>query len=97
MLEAFQEVEDQLAILRILADEARVQEEAVKAARVSAELTLAQYRAGTVGSLQVIVANNALLSAERGALDLHNRRLTAAVTLMRALGGGWVEADGQTG
>ena len=89
VLSAFQEVEDQLAALRILADEARVQDEAVKAARVGAELTLAQYRAGIASSLQVIVTNSALLSAERAALDLHNRRLTAAVVLIRALGGGW--------
>lgn len=89
VLAAFQEVEDQLATLRILADEARIQGEAVKAARVSAELTQAQYRAGVASSLQVIVANNALLTAERSALDLHNRRLSAAVVLIRALGGGW--------
>jgi outer membrane protein TolC len=92
VLAAFQEVEDQLATLRVLADEAKVQDEAVQAARVSAELTLAQYRAGTTGSLQVIVSNSALLSAERSALDLHQSRLTAAVTLIRALGGGW-QAD----
>jgi NodT family efflux transporter outer membrane factor (OMF) lipoprotein len=92
VLAAFQEVEDQLAALRILADEAGVQDKAVKAARVGAELTLAQYRAGTAGSLQVIVTNSALLSAKRAALDLHNRRLIAAVVLIRALGGGWQEA-----
>lgn len=89
VLAAFQEVEDQLSTLRILADEAGVQDEAVKAARVSAELTQAQYRAGVASSLQVIVANSSLLSAERTALDLHNRRLIAAVVLIRALGGGW--------
>ena len=89
VLAAFQEVEDQLATLRILADEAGIQEKAVKAARVSAELTQAQYRAGVASSLQVIVANGALLSAESNALNLHNRRLTAAVVLMRAMGGGW--------
>lgn len=89
VLAAFQEVEDQLSTLRILAEEARIQGEAVKAARVSAELTQAQYRAGIASSLQVIVANGALLTAERSALDLHNRRLTAAVVLIRALGGGW--------
>jgi NodT family efflux transporter outer membrane factor (OMF) lipoprotein len=89
VLAAFQEVEDQLATLRVLADEARVQDKAVQAARLGAELTLAQYRAGTIGSLQVIVTNGALLSAERAALDLHSRRLSAAVILIRALGGGW--------
>ncbi|MBS1158727.1 MAG: transporter [Proteobacteria bacterium] len=89
VLAAFQEVEDQLSTLRILADEAKIQDAAVKAARVSAELTQAQYRAGVASSLQVIVANSALLTAERSALDLHNRRLSAAVVLIRALGGGW--------
>ncbi|MBI5791477.1 MAG: TolC family protein [Rhodocyclales bacterium] len=96
VLTAFQEVEDQLATLRVLADEARIQDKAVQAARVGAELTLAQYRAGTIGSLQVIVTNSALLNAERASLDLHNRRLAAAVTLMRALGGGWQAANGKT-
>lgn len=91
VLAAFQEVEDQLATLRILADEAHVQAEAVKAARVAAELTQAQYRAGVASSLQAIVSNGALLSAERAALDLHGRRLGAAVNLIRALGGGWVQ------
>ena len=90
VLAAFQEVEDQLATLRILADEAIVQEEAVKAARISTELTQAQYRAGVASSLQVIVANGALLTAERAALDLHKRRLDAAVVLIRAMGGGWL-------
>ncbi|MEY2632491.1 MAG: hypothetical protein RIR00_1145 [Pseudomonadota bacterium] len=88
-LAAFQEVEDQLATLRILADEARIQDEAVAAARSSAELSLAQYRAGTATSLQVITANAQLLNTERTALELHSRRLSAAVTLIRALGGGW--------
>jgi outer membrane protein TolC len=94
VLAAFAEVEDQLSTLRILADEARVQDLAVQAARVGAELTLAQYRAGTAGSLQVIVTNGALLTAERAALDLHNRRLVAAVILIRALGGGWQDSIG---
>lgn len=92
VLAAFQEVEDQLSTLRVLADEAKIQDEAVKAARVSAELTQAQYRAGVASSLQVIVANSSLLTAERSALDLHNRRLTAAVVLIRAMGGGWQAA-----
>jgi len=95
VLAAFQEVEDQLSTLRILADEARIQDEAVKAARVSAELTQAQYRAGVASSLQVIIANGALLTAERSALDLHNRRLTAAVVLIRAMGGGWQGSNGE--
>jgi outer membrane protein TolC len=92
VLASFQEVEDQLASLRILASEAEVQAGAVAAARLAAELVLAQYQAGTVGGLQVIVANNALLAAERSALDLHGRRLNAAVVLIRAFGGGWPEA-----
>ncbi|MBI4740595.1 MAG: TolC family protein [Betaproteobacteria bacterium] len=97
VLAAFQEVEDQLAALRILAEEADVQQQAVKAARVAAELTQAQYRAGVASSLQAIVSNGALLSAERAALDLHNRRLIAAVVLIRALGGGWQATDPATG
>lgn len=89
VLAAFREVEDQLAAGRILAEEAVVQAAAVQAAQDNARLLALQYQAGTASSLQLIVANAARLSAEKTALDLHLRRLTVAVTLIRALGGGW--------
>jgi NodT family efflux transporter outer membrane factor (OMF) lipoprotein len=89
VLTAFQEVEDNLATLRILEEEARVQEEVVAAARRSVELTNNQYQAGVVSYLNVIVAQTTLLANERSAANVLGRRLTASVGLIRALGGGW--------
>ena len=89
VLGAFQDVEDNLAALRLLEQEAQVQNEAVIAARLSVELTLNQYKAGTVSYLTVVTVQTTLLTNERTALGLLGRRLTAAAQLVRALGGGW--------
>lgn len=89
VLTAFQDVEDNLAALRILEQEAKVQEEAVRAARLSVELTTNQYKAGIVSYLNVVTVQNTLLGNERTELALLGRRLTAAAQLVRALGGGW--------
>jgi len=95
VLTAFAEVEDNLATLRILEQEAKVQEEAVRAARLSLELTLNQYKAGIVSYLNVVTAQTTLLGNERTELSLLGRRLSAAAQLVRALGGGWtVEGRG---
>ncbi|HJY75390.1 MAG TPA: efflux transporter outer membrane subunit [Burkholderiales bacterium] len=90
-LTAFQEVEDNLAALRILEEEARSEEEAVQAARLSLSLVLNQYKAGTVSFLNVVTAQTALLNEERNAVGIQVRRLAAVVALIRALGGGWHE------
>ena len=89
VLTGFQEVEDSLATLRILEEEARVQEEAIQSARQSVELATNQYKAGTVSYLNVVVAQTAALSNERTALDILSRRMTASVQLIKAVGGGW--------
>ncbi len=89
VLAAFQAVEDNLAALRILEDEARVQDEAVKAARESVVLTTNQYKAGTVSYLNVIVAQTAALANESTAVAIQGRRMVASVLLIEALGGGW--------
>lgn len=89
VLTAFGEVEDNLAALRILEEEAKLQEEVVAAARRSLELTQNQYQAGVVSYLNVIVAQTTLLQNERSAAGILGRRLTASVALVRALGGGW--------
>ncbi|MBM3341500.1 MAG: efflux transporter outer membrane subunit [Betaproteobacteria bacterium] len=89
VLSAFAEVEDNLAALRILEQEAVLQADAVKAARQALELTNNQYRAGIVSYLNVVSAQTTLLANERTALTLQGRRLTAAAALVRALGGGW--------
>ena len=89
VLTAFQEVEDNLAALRILEEEARLQDEVVQAARRALELTTNQYKAGIVSYLNVISAQTTLLSNERTASSLLGRRLTASVALVKASGGGW--------
>lgn len=89
VLAAFQEVEDNLAALRILDDEARVQEAAVRAARESLVLTLNQYKAGTISYLNVVTVQTTQLNNERTAVGILGRQLTAAVLLVKALGGGW--------
>jgi NodT family efflux transporter outer membrane factor (OMF) lipoprotein len=89
VLTAFQEVEDNLAALRILEEEAKVQEEAVKASQKSVEVTINQYKAGTVSYLNVIVAQTAELNNEKAAVDILGRRMTASALLIKALGGGW--------
>ena len=89
VLSGFQEVEDNLAALRILEQEAAVQDEAVAAARESLTIVLNQYRAGTANYLAVVVIQAATLSNERTSLTILGRRLTASVALIQALGGGW--------
>jgi NodT family efflux transporter outer membrane factor (OMF) lipoprotein len=90
-LSAFQEVEDNLAALRILEEEARSEDDAVQAARLSLSLVLNQYKAGTVSYLNVVTAQTALLNEERNAVGIQARRLAAVVALIKALGGGWRE------
>jgi NodT family efflux transporter outer membrane factor (OMF) lipoprotein len=89
VLAAFQEVEDNLATLRILEDEARVVAGAVDAAEESVRLTNDRYKAGTVSYLDVVVAQTAALANERAAVDVAGRRMSASVLLIEALGGGW--------
>ena len=88
-LTAIGEVEDNLAALRVLEEEAKLQQDSVEAARQSMELTLNQYKAGTVSFLNVVTVQASLLNEERAAVNILNRRLTATVALVRALGGGW--------
>ena len=89
VLTGFQEVEDNLAALRILEQEASLQEEALALSRRSVELTNNQYKAGIVTYLNVIQVQTTALSNERSVLDVLNRRLVASVLLVKALGGGW--------
>ena len=89
VLTGFQEVEDNLAALRILEEEAKVQDEAVKSAQQSVDFTTNQYKAGTVSYLNVLVAQTIALNNEITALGIASRRMTASVLLVKALGGGW--------
>jgi NodT family efflux transporter outer membrane factor (OMF) lipoprotein len=89
VLAAFQEVEDNLAAVALLANEATVQGEAVAAAGQATTITLNQYKAGTVSYLDVVTAQSAQLNAERTAGQLLGRRLNSSVTLLKAAGGDW--------
>ena len=93
VLTAFQDVEDNLAALRILAEEASQQAAAVAAAEKALAIARNRYLAGTTTYLEVVTAQAVALSNERTAVAIQVRRLTAAVTLIKALGGGWSASD----
>jgi NodT family efflux transporter outer membrane factor (OMF) lipoprotein len=89
VLTAFQEVEDNLAALRILEQEAQTQNGAVAAAEHSLQLSTNRYRGGVSSYLEVITAQSIALTDERVSVDILRRRMTATVLLIKALGGGW--------
>lgn len=89
VLTAFQQVEDQLAALRILERQAAVQNRTVKDARQAEQIALNQYKAGITDYTTVVTAQTARFNAEANAIDVLSQRLTASVNLVVALGGGW--------
>lgn len=89
VLEAFQQVEDNLAALRLLEQELTTQQVAVASARRSVALSTTRYKRGITTYLEVLTAQSIALSNERTAADLMTRRMTASVQLIKALGGGW--------
>jgi NodT family efflux transporter outer membrane factor (OMF) lipoprotein len=89
VLTAMQQVEDNLAALRILAGEADKVQQTIQAANRALEISTVQYRSGTVDYLAVITAQATLLNADVTAITLLNRRLSASVLLIEGLGGGW--------
>lgn len=89
VLNAFREVEDNLAALRILERESRAQMEAVDAAHRSEALAVNQYKQGVASYLNVVSAQTVSLASDRAALDILNRQMAAGVLLIKALGGGW--------
>ena len=88
-LTAFQQVEDNLAALRILEQEAAATDAAVADAEESLSISTDQYKAGIATYLQVITAQTFALQNEKSAVDILTRRMTASVLLIEALGGGW--------
>jgi NodT family efflux transporter outer membrane factor (OMF) lipoprotein len=89
VLSGFQEVEDQLATLRVLEAEAAIQDQAVQSARQSVTLMINQYKSGIVNYANVVTVQTSALANERSSVDILGRRLVASVQLIKALGGGW--------
>ena len=93
VLAAFQQVEDNLAALRIQEQEAQVEDSAVNEAAEAARITMNEYRAGTVDYTTVVTSQVNELNDREAALAILQSRLAAAVSLIEALGGGWSAAD----
>ena len=89
VLTGFQQVEDNLAAVRILENEAKVQDEAVAAAQNSLNLSITRYKGGVTSYLEVITAQSAALADEVTAVNILGRRMANTVLLIQALGGGW--------
>jgi len=89
VLSAFQQVEDDLAALRILEEEAGVQGAAVQASQSSLDLSLIRYKGGVTSYLEVTTAQSAALGNQVTAVNILGRRLANTVLLIQALGGGW--------
>jgi NodT family efflux transporter outer membrane factor (OMF) lipoprotein len=93
VLGAFQQVEDQLALLRLLAQETTFQDQAVRSSLQAEQSAIAQYRAGTASYLNVVTTQTTLLNNQRTLVQLRGRLLAASITLVSATGGGWSAAD----
>ena len=93
VLNAFGEVEDELAAQHLLAGEWNSENEAVIAARHTLEIANNRYKAGLVTYLDVATAQTEALNQERSAVQLQGARLTASVNLIKALGCGWQQME----
>ncbi len=93
VLTAFQQVEDDLVAIRVYGQEAKVQAEAVKSALQAVQIALNEYRAGTQNFTTVVTAEATALTDQLSLLSSRALRLTAAVSLVVALGGGWSDVD----
>jgi outer membrane protein, multidrug efflux system len=96
VLIAYQEVEDQLAALRIVAGEAESTVNAVTDAQQAEVIALNRYRRGLVSYLDVVTAQTALLANQRTATQITGQRMVATVLLIKALGGGWLGVPAQS-
>ena len=91
VLTAFQQVQDNLTGLKILKNESVAQDEAVKAAQQSLDISTNQYKSGISDYLTVITSQATALNDEVTAVNIRTRRMTTSVALIEALGGGWSE------
>ena len=89
VLSGFRQVEDNLAAVRILENEAQVQQLAVVAAERSLDLSITRYKGGVTSYLEVTTAQSAALANQVTAVNILGRRMANTVLLIQALGGGW--------
>jgi len=89
VLESFQEVEDQLVALHLMAQETEVRQAALDAANESLRISNNRYKAGMIDYLDVVTAQTTALNAETALLSLAGDRLSGSVALIAAMGGGW--------
>jgi NodT family efflux transporter outer membrane factor (OMF) lipoprotein len=93
VLGAFQQVEDDLALLRLLDQETALQDQAVRSSQQAERLALNQYRAGAASYLSVVTAQTLSLTNQRTAVQLRGRLMAAGISLVAATGGGWNAND----
>jgi len=95
VLSAFQDVEDQLAAQRLLAQQSEKENVALHSARRTVDISMTKYKGGVITYLDVVVAQSAALNIEQTAVQLNAQRLAASVSLIKALGAGWSADPGQ--
>ncbi|CAB3760806.1 efflux transporter outer membrane subunit [Paraburkholderia solisilvae] len=89
VLAAFQDVEDNLASLRILGKEIVVQQQAVQSAQQALDIVTNQYKSGTVDYLNVLTAQTTAFNAQQKLASIEGQRMVSSAGLVKALGGGW--------
>jgi multidrug efflux system outer membrane protein len=89
VLIAFREVEDGLAGLRILEEQATAYDTAVQSAQKTVDISTSRYREGLANYIEVLTAEGSLLANERAAAQILEQRLLTTIELIQALGGGW--------
>ena len=89
VLTAFQQVEDNLSTVRILSQQIQQQQVAAQSAQRFVDLETARYQTGVDPYIDVVTAQNTLLTDQQALATLHVQQMTASVSLIEALGGGW--------